>query len=117
MQRTFTAYIEYDPDTALYVGSIPGLRGAHSQGATLDELQRNLQEVVELILDERKEEGEVSWITRCSETFCRKPPDPCILVLQVGNEGVGDGRESGSIIFNVEKLSRLCHPDDIHCRF
>ena len=36
--RTFTAYIEYDPETNLYVGTIPNIRGAHSQGATLDEL-------------------------------------------------------------------------------
>ena len=49
--RTLTAYIEFDPETDLYVGTIPGLPGAHSQGATLDELQRNLQEVLELCLE------------------------------------------------------------------
>ena len=36
---------------------IPGLRGAHSQGATLDELQRNLHEVIELIVEERAAKG------------------------------------------------------------
>ena len=51
--RTFTAYIEYDPETELYVGIIPSLAGAHSQGATLDELQRNLEEVAALCLEER----------------------------------------------------------------
>jgi predicted RNase H-like HicB family nuclease len=51
--RTFTAYVEYDSETKLYVGTIPSLPGAHSQGATLDELQRNLQEVVALCLEER----------------------------------------------------------------
>jgi len=50
--KTFTAYIEYDPETALYVGFIPGIPGAHSQGATLDELQQNLKEVLELCLEE-----------------------------------------------------------------
>jgi predicted RNase H-like HicB family nuclease len=50
--KTFTAYIEYDPDTELYVGIIPNLPGAHSQGATLDELQQNLKEVLELCLEE-----------------------------------------------------------------
>ena len=44
----FTAYIEWDPDTELYVGIVPGIQGAHTQGATLDELNRNLQEVLEL---------------------------------------------------------------------
>ena len=58
MARVFTAYIEFDPSTQLYAGTIPGLAGAHSQGATLDELQRNLQEVVELILEELEARGE-----------------------------------------------------------
>jgi len=58
MNRTFTAYIEFDPLSKLYVGSIPGLAGGHSQGATLDELQHNLREVVELILEERESKGE-----------------------------------------------------------
>jgi predicted RNase H-like HicB family nuclease len=51
--RTFTAYVEFDPETKLYVGTIPSLPGAHSQGATLDELQHNLQEVIALCLEER----------------------------------------------------------------
>jgi predicted RNase H-like HicB family nuclease len=59
MTRTFTAYIERDPETGLYVGTIPGLSGGHSQGATLDELRRNLQEVVELILEEKESQGEI----------------------------------------------------------
>lgn len=52
MTRTFTACVEFDSETKLYVGTIPGLPGGHSQGATLDELRENLQEVVELILEE-----------------------------------------------------------------
>ncbi len=47
---TFTAYIEFDPETALYVGIIPNVPGAHTQAATLDELQHNLKEVLELCL-------------------------------------------------------------------
>jgi predicted RNase H-like HicB family nuclease len=48
--RAYTAVIEKCPDTGLFVGYIPGLHGAHSQGETLDELNQNLKEVVELIL-------------------------------------------------------------------
>ena len=59
MSLTFTAYIELDAETGLYVGTIPGLAGGHSQGATLDELHQNLKEVVELILDERRKSGEI----------------------------------------------------------
>jgi len=58
MSRTFTAYVEYDPETKLYVGTVPGLPGGHSLGDTLDELQRNLKEVIGLILEERESEGE-----------------------------------------------------------
>ena len=48
----FTAQIEKDTETGLFVGTVPNLPGAHTQAATLDELQRNLQEVVELCLEE-----------------------------------------------------------------
>jgi predicted RNase H-like HicB family nuclease len=54
--RTFTAYIEWDPESRLYVGSVPAIPGAHTQGASLDELQKNLKEVLELCLEELGEE-------------------------------------------------------------
>jgi predicted RNase H-like HicB family nuclease len=50
--RTFTAYVEYDPEAKLYVGIVPGITGAHTQAASLDELQENLKEVLELCLEE-----------------------------------------------------------------
>ncbi|MFP3867081.1 MAG: type II toxin-antitoxin system HicB family antitoxin [Desulfobacteraceae bacterium] len=50
--KTITAYIEWDPETKLYVGVVPGLPGAHTQGTTLDELHQNLKEVIELCLEE-----------------------------------------------------------------
>jgi predicted RNase H-like HicB family nuclease len=50
--KYFTAVIERDADTGLYVGWVPGFAGAHSQGETLDELRANLQEVVEMLLEE-----------------------------------------------------------------
>ena len=48
----FTAQIEKDKDTGLYVGTVPNLPGAHTQAATLDELRTNLKEVIELCLEE-----------------------------------------------------------------
>ena len=45
----FTAIVEFCKDTGLYVGYVPGFAGAHSQGETLDELNRNLTEVVEIV--------------------------------------------------------------------
>ena len=58
MRRTFTAYIERDPKSGLYVTVVPGLPGAHTQGATLDELQDNLREVISMILEDLQERGE-----------------------------------------------------------
>jgi predicted RNase H-like HicB family nuclease len=51
-KATFTAVIERDADTGLLVGYVPGFPGAHSQAATLDELQRNLHEVIEMLLED-----------------------------------------------------------------
>ena len=50
--KNFTAVIERDTDTGLYVGWVPGFPGAHSQGESLDELRVNLREVVEMLLED-----------------------------------------------------------------
>lgn len=50
--KTFTAVVEKCPDTDLYVGYVPGFPGAHTQAATLDELQVNLREVIEMLLSD-----------------------------------------------------------------
>ena len=50
--RNFSAVIERDPNTGLFVGFVPGFPGAHSQGATLDELNTNLREVIAMLLED-----------------------------------------------------------------
>jgi predicted RNase H-like HicB family nuclease len=50
--RAFTAVIERDPDTGLLVGYVPGFPGAHSQGSTMEELGRNLREVIAMLLED-----------------------------------------------------------------
>lgn len=50
--RNFSAVIERDPVTGLFVGFVPGFPGAHSQGATLDELNANLREVIAMLLED-----------------------------------------------------------------
>jgi predicted RNase H-like HicB family nuclease len=52
MKRRFTAVIERDSDSGLYVGFVPGFPGAHTQGETLDELNANLREVVQMLLED-----------------------------------------------------------------
>ena len=58
----FTAVIERDADTGLYVGWVPGFPGAHSQGETLDELRNNLKEVVEMLLEDGEPTIESTFI-------------------------------------------------------
>jgi predicted RNase H-like HicB family nuclease len=50
--KIFTAIVERDTETSLYVGYVPGFPGAHSQAETLDELQENLREVIEMLLED-----------------------------------------------------------------
>lgn len=52
----FTAEITRDNEVRQYIGIVPGLPGAHTQAPTLDELQKNLQDVVQLCLQEMTDE-------------------------------------------------------------
>ena len=49
--KTYTAIVERDPETGLYFGKVPGFVGAHSQGATLEELRANLHEVISMLIE------------------------------------------------------------------
>jgi predicted RNase H-like HicB family nuclease len=60
--RTFTAVVEHCPDTGLFVGYVPGFPGAHSQGETLDELNLNLSEVIEMLLEDGEPELESQFV-------------------------------------------------------
>jgi predicted RNase H-like HicB family nuclease len=59
---TFTAVIEKDFQTNLYIGYVPGFPGAHSQGETLDELQTNLCEVIGMLLEDKQTRFETVFI-------------------------------------------------------
>lgn len=52
----FTAQVIRDDEVGQYIGIVPELQGAHTQGSTLDELHANLKEVIELCLEELTEE-------------------------------------------------------------
>jgi predicted RNase H-like HicB family nuclease len=60
--KTYTAVVERCPDTKLFVGYVPGFPGAHSQGATLDELNRNLREVIEMLLEDGEPKLEAEFV-------------------------------------------------------
>ena len=50
--RSYTAVVERDTETGLLVGLIPGFRGAHSQGESMEELETNLAEVIAMLLED-----------------------------------------------------------------
>lgn len=50
--KAFQFVVERDPETGVLVGYVPGWPGAHSQGTDSDELQRNLREVIEMLLED-----------------------------------------------------------------
>jgi predicted RNase H-like HicB family nuclease len=60
--RTFTTVVESCPETDLFVGYLPGCPGAHSQGETLDELNRNLVEVIEMLLEDGEPDLESQFV-------------------------------------------------------
>jgi predicted RNase H-like HicB family nuclease len=60
--KTFTAVVERDPETQIYVGYVPGFPGAHTQGETLDELHQNLQEVLEMLLEDETAVPETEFV-------------------------------------------------------
>jgi predicted RNase H-like HicB family nuclease len=49
--RTCTVIVQWDPDTGVLVGSIPGRPGAHRQATTLDELETNPREGIAMLLE------------------------------------------------------------------
>ena len=60
--KIYSAVVERCPDTGLYVGYIPGFRGAHSQAESLDELKENLQEVIAMLLEDGEPQMESEFV-------------------------------------------------------
>jgi predicted RNase H-like HicB family nuclease len=60
--KTWNAVIERDAQTGLYVGYVPGWPGAHSQGATIDELRENLVEVITMLLEDGEPTLEAEFV-------------------------------------------------------
>ncbi len=50
MSREFNVIIERDAE-GYYVGSVPSLRGCHTQARSLDELMSRMREAIELCLE------------------------------------------------------------------
>ncbi|MCL7454736.1 MAG: type II toxin-antitoxin system HicB family antitoxin [Anaerolineae bacterium] len=50
MTREFSVIIERDPE-GYYVGTVPELRGCHTQARSLDTLMKRIREAIELCLE------------------------------------------------------------------
>ncbi len=60
--KTYTAVVEKCPETGLFIGHIPGVPGAHSQGETLDELRKNLLEVMSMLSEDGEPRMEAEFV-------------------------------------------------------
>ena len=60
--KTYTAVVEKCADTGLFVGYVPGFPGAHSQAHSLDELNKNLREVIEMLLEDGEPTLEAEFV-------------------------------------------------------
>lgn len=58
----YTAVVERDADTGLYVGYVPGFPGAHTQAPSLDELNANLREVIAMLLEDGDQPLEAEFV-------------------------------------------------------
>lgn len=52
---SFTVVIEKDED-GMYVAEVPDLKGCYTQGATLEEVMKNIKEVIALCLETQRGE-------------------------------------------------------------
>ena len=60
-QQEFYVIIERDED-GYYVGEVPYLKACYSQGETIDELMKNMKEVIKLCLEEASEDSKTEFI-------------------------------------------------------
>ena len=87
--RTFTVVIHEDEGGG-YWGEVPSLPGCYSQGASVDELLKNLREAIEGVLDVMKEDGRRR--IRGSHHIYSKAGERKIIVVPVhGSQAVSPG--------------------------
>ena len=87
MAREFSVIIERDAE-GYYVGSVPALRGCHTQATSLDELMTRVSEAVELCLEVQGENVEpLDFIG----VFLRHPDGRGTVVPVHSGEPIGPG--------------------------
>ena len=62
MKKEFTVVIEKDEDN-WFIGTVPQLKGCHTQAKSLDELMKRMGEAVRLCLEvEGEDDGDLEFI-------------------------------------------------------
>jgi predicted RNase H-like HicB family nuclease len=60
--KAYSYVVEKCGDTGMYVGYVPGFPGAHSQAESLEELRKNMLEVVEMLLEDGEPKLEAEFV-------------------------------------------------------
>jgi len=60
-RREFSVIIEKDED-GWYVGTVPQLRGCHTQARSLDTLMKRIREAIELCLEDDEGTGRTEFV-------------------------------------------------------
>jgi predicted RNase H-like HicB family nuclease len=60
-KHEYYVVIERDED-GVYIGEVPQLKACYSQGDTIDELMKNMREVIELCLESLLEESTTEFV-------------------------------------------------------
>jgi predicted RNase H-like HicB family nuclease len=63
VKREFTVVVERDED-GYFIGTVPHLKGCHTQAKSLDKLMQRMKEAVSLCLEveDEPEEGDVQFV-------------------------------------------------------
>jgi predicted RNase H-like HicB family nuclease len=60
-KHEYYVVMERDED-GVYIGEVPQLKACYSQGDTIDELMKNMREVIELCLESLLEESTTEFV-------------------------------------------------------
>ena len=53
-KRDFTVVIEKD-ENGIFIAEVPDLKGCYTQGDSVEEVMKNIKEVIEMCLEEQKD--------------------------------------------------------------
>jgi predicted RNase H-like HicB family nuclease len=106
--KIYPAVIERDPQTGLFVRFVPGFPGAHSQGATRDELSRNLEEAIAMLSEDGDPQLKSEFVgiqniaVGAAASLCQAGELPEL--HEIKRQGGRLGREAGEAMVHIEVL-------------